>query len=221
MSRNKGTFTYSYNFEPVISGPLDARIKVSTINDLITKGTWSDVNNNIWLYTGMIVSVISDPDINNNGIYFLLDENLYNLSSSWLKISGVIPGSIDANGTTSEYFQLNNGSNGIILKDISGNLSINTYDGSLANLEVGGLLINGLPGCFGNDVTIHGDNSSKVFNVYHRLNTLSHSLNVYDSSSNEEIYPDIKRGLNADIITFGTAPNTQDSFDIVFMAHQN
>jgi hypothetical protein len=81
MSRNKGTFNFSANFEPLIKAPLDARAVVGSYTDLIDPSTWADGDGNIWLYKGAIVSVADDPS---SGIYFLSDENNYTDYNYWI-----------------------------------------------------------------------------------------------------------------------------------------
>ena len=42
MARNLGTFNFSANFEPLVEGPLDARMRVSNTSDLVTATTWNN-----------------------------------------------------------------------------------------------------------------------------------------------------------------------------------
>lgn len=91
MDRNKGTFNFSANFEPLNKAPLDARLVVATKAGLIDPSTWKDSSNLVWLYKGIVVSVTSDPSTDNNGIYFLTDETQYTNYSYWTKI-GASPG---------------------------------------------------------------------------------------------------------------------------------
>jgi hypothetical protein len=86
MSRNKGTFNFSANFEVLAKAPLDARLVVDRKENLITPSIWQDASNNVWLYKGIVVSVVSDPSTQNNGLYFLLDETQYTDYNFWLKI---------------------------------------------------------------------------------------------------------------------------------------
>lgn len=86
MSRNKGTFNFSANFEVLSKAPLDARLVVSNKGDLISPSIWQDASSNVWLYKGILVSVVSDPSTENNGLYFLLDETQYTNYNSWFKI---------------------------------------------------------------------------------------------------------------------------------------
>lgn len=85
MSRNKGTFNFSANFEPTLKEPLDSRQKVGTYADLTTAATWQDANGNIWLYDGIIVSVSNDSDTAKNGIYRLITASGYSNIANWKK----------------------------------------------------------------------------------------------------------------------------------------
>jgi hypothetical protein len=91
MSRNKGTFNFAANFEPLVKAPLDGRVVVGAKADLINPATWQDAGSNVWLFKGIIVSVTSDPSIDNNGLYFLTDETNYTNFSYWIKIGGITP----------------------------------------------------------------------------------------------------------------------------------
>lgn len=80
-----GIFNLSANYEPLISAPLDARTVVEFVSDLTNSTTWS-VDGSIYLYKGLMVAVVADTD-ENNGIYFLIDEEHYDNISNWLKIA--------------------------------------------------------------------------------------------------------------------------------------
>lgn len=111
MSRNKGTFNFAANFEPLVKAPLDGRIVVSTKADLINPVTWQDAGLNVWLFKGIVVSVVSDPVSDNNGLYFLTDETNYTNYAYWIKIAGITPsssiltfdGSITGNNITTSF----------------------------------------------------------------------------------------------------------------------
>jgi hypothetical protein len=90
MDRNKGTFNFSANFEVLDKAPLDARIVVGTKAGLIDPSTWKDTANLVWLYKGIVVSVVSDSSTN-NGIYFLTDETQYTNYDYWIKVGSAIP----------------------------------------------------------------------------------------------------------------------------------
>jgi hypothetical protein len=85
MSRNKGTFNFSANFEVVNKAPLDARQVVGSYADLTNPSTWIDSNSLIWLFNGAIVSVANDVSTTRNGIYFLSDANNYTNPLNWIK----------------------------------------------------------------------------------------------------------------------------------------
>ena len=79
MPRIPGTFNVSFNLEPQIKGPLDARTIVDSYADLtgFTAGNY--------LKNGFIVSVF-DTDITKRGVYQLIDENALGATSSWMFI---------------------------------------------------------------------------------------------------------------------------------------
>ena len=216
MARNKGTFTFATNFEPLLEAPLDARMRVSKRSDLITQSIWRDAESaSVWLYSGMLVSVVDDPDPVHNGLYFLADKNIYTDPSSWIQLGGP-SGTIDASGTSSISFQLNNKGYGVVLKDDNGNLSINTFDGSLATISTSGVYIDGLPASKGYEesLNIYGET---IFNVNHNMNTSNHSVTVYDELSNILSYPQVQRGLNTDIISFSSPLQLGESFKVIII----
>lgn len=88
MSRNKGTFNFSANFEPLLKAPLDARQVVGTFADLTDPSTWKDADELEWLYNGLIVGVGNDADPSLNGAYFLKDADNYTNALSWSKLGG-------------------------------------------------------------------------------------------------------------------------------------
>jgi len=216
MSRNKGTFNFAANFEPLVEAPLDARMRVSTKAELIRPDIWADANSNVWLYDGLLVSVVDDPSIANNGLYFLADKVNYISPVSWIHI-GSVSGTLDASGTSSVSFQLNNGGYGVVLTDTSGNLTVNTYDGSLATISVGGVYINGFDGAKGFDSTIQGNGVVTNFGVDHNLNTKRHIISMYDVITDIQIYPQNKRGLNTDTITFTSPPELGQDYNVIIV----
>lgn len=230
MSRDRGTFTFAANFEPLLRAPIDARQRVNTKADLTSPTTWDDGTGQYWLYAGMLVSVVSDSTPSNNGLYYLTNHMFFTDPNMWVKI-GV--GSIDASGTSSMTFQLNNGLAGVILKDASGNLEIrngtntayasikvNNVDASTLKIsDLNGLLyanagvVTSVPGAY--KQTIQGNDVSTVFNINHNLNTLRHSITVYDTSAGTEFYPSKVRGTTVDLITFSQPPPNGEQYDVV------
>ncbi|NJO89526.1 MAG: hypothetical protein HC831_11695 [Chloroflexia bacterium] len=128
MSRSTGTFNFAANFEVLTKAPLDARLVVDTKANLTSPEIWEDTNNNVWLFKGIVVSVVSDPSTSNNGLYFLTDETQYTDINYWLPIGVGV--SVDASGTTWATFQINQDEQGVILRDSSGNLEILSFDNS-------------------------------------------------------------------------------------------
>ncbi|HOS12713.1 MAG TPA: hypothetical protein PLI42_01820 [Candidatus Pacearchaeota archaeon] len=88
MARIKGLTGFSANLEPQIAGSLDAREVVQYYNDLTTSSTWQALDNNIYVYKGMKVLVIEDPDTSKNGLYYLKDLD-YSIENNWVKIGPV------------------------------------------------------------------------------------------------------------------------------------
>lgn len=90
MSRQRGIFNQSSNYEPLISAPLDARTVVTTRASLVTSATWLQAGNTTpYLYNGLLVAVTKDTPDSNNGLYMLIDAANYNVLSSWRKIADI------------------------------------------------------------------------------------------------------------------------------------
>lgn len=85
MARNKGLAPFSANFEPQIAAPLDARYVVDTVADLISSTIWTAHDSGIYTYKGMIVAVINDSTPENNGLYYLADDD-YTNAGNWIKV---------------------------------------------------------------------------------------------------------------------------------------
>lgn len=77
MARFKGTFEVPANYEPQKAAPFDARQLVESKSDLFLARTWQDTNGDMWIYTGMIVSVATDIEASYNGVYRLVDAAKY------------------------------------------------------------------------------------------------------------------------------------------------
>lgn len=90
MARYRGNFTVAANYEPHKAAPFDARALVETKADLIAASTWVQRNGSIWVYSGMIVSVSSDIEPKNNGVYVLTDAKNYHLEECWRKLADVV-----------------------------------------------------------------------------------------------------------------------------------
>lgn len=239
MARNKGTFNFAANFEVLNKAPLDARLVVDTKANLISPSIWQDPNSNVWLYKGIVISVVSDPSIENNGLYFLTDETQYTDYNYWLKINQIA--SSDPSGTSSVTFQLNNGNNGVVLRDTSGNLSIVTFDGSMyANLTAGNisassLKIDTLNGVlYAVDGSIYasagefplkaysailtGNDVTEAFVIDHSLNTLKQTITVYDNND-RVIYPELQRGVSSNIITFSQPIPSGTDYEVIILGY--
>ena len=86
--RIKGSVSVSTNYEPLISGPFDARTLVQYKSDLIKESTWKRLDGTMYIYNGMLVGVYKDT-IENNGYYILKDKTNFNLEKSWLKLADI------------------------------------------------------------------------------------------------------------------------------------
>jgi len=238
MARNRGTFPFSANFEVKTKSPLDARLKVDSLNDLTDVSIWKDSNNSVWLFNGIIVSVANDIDSTKNGVYFLKDEINYTNISSWEKIGSSsniwngldksVDGSIGLGGNflIDSSINLNNHSltftnndSSIIIIDGSsarygGDFSGNFTDRSLVDKGyVDNKFGEALKGYEG---TIVGDDITKAFSINHNLNTIKQAITVYDTNG-LVIYPDLQRGANTDIITFSSAPILNTIYYVVIL----
>lgn len=83
MARNKGTFSYSANYEVKMQAALDPRVMVEKKSELISKETWPYDGDTIYLYKGILVSVQEE-----NAIYMLTDMSKITSAdySGWLRV---------------------------------------------------------------------------------------------------------------------------------------
>lgn len=107
MARTRGIFNFSANLEVKKNAPLDARIVVDTILELTSTSTWEDSDNKVWLYNGIVVSVIE-----NNGLYMLTNYDpvdnatAYTEAENWVQLDATaakidIQDRLDSTSTTS------------------------------------------------------------------------------------------------------------------------
>lgn len=94
MARNRGTFNFSASLEPKKDSSLDARLVVNTYAELILPETWQDEAGSVWLYDGMIVSIVADTE-DKNGVYMLKDKTQYTSASNWVRIDASAAKQID------------------------------------------------------------------------------------------------------------------------------
>lgn len=230
MGRYKGTFDFTSSFEMLRAGPLDARIVVQEKSDLQSSLTWADGTGTIWLYTGIVVSVIADITPANNGLYFLLDAENYTNVNSWVKLGA---------GSVAIW-------NGLETTDNSIGLGGDLYQNTTLNLNNHELLIDGSLGLFkytkdnhenftsrsivdkgyvdnvvGNSIkgysgTFMGDGVSTSFIINHNLSTLNQSITVYEDDG-LMTYPDLERGLDTNVISFYGAPANGVVFSVVIL----
>lgn len=85
MARERGTFNFSASLEVKKQGALDSRLVIQTYAELLLASTWADTDSKIWLYDGMIVSVVNDTT-GKNGIYMLTNKDSYNVADSWKRV---------------------------------------------------------------------------------------------------------------------------------------
>lgn len=236
MGRTQGTFQTAFNFEVLTNAPLDARLRVSTKSDLTSSSTWL-IDNKLWLYKGMTVSVVDDPSADNNGLYFLQNDASYNYEDTWLKINQIAQ--TDVSGTDWVSFQINRDENGVILEDASGHLEIKTVSPNIyANLRAGKITIDHLKlddnstgvlyALDGSVSIIDGTKPLKAYNgdiqsngtatqffIDHSLNTYNQIITIYEN--NQVVYPDIVRGENIDVVSFSYAPSTGSNLKVVIL----
>ena len=85
MSKTKGIFNLSGNYEPLIAAPLDSRMVVQLKTDLTSETTWA-TEGAVYLFDGLITAVVGDSETN-NGIYELQDSENYTVEESWVKVA--------------------------------------------------------------------------------------------------------------------------------------
>lgn len=98
MARIRGTFNIGSNYESSVRRPFDARMLVTTFNDLTIKDNWylkepttGEVTTTCIAYNGMIVAVADKTDEHNSGLYMLYDKSSgktpdVELKDNWVKI---------------------------------------------------------------------------------------------------------------------------------------
>lgn len=117
MSRKKGLFEFSGNFDPLIDSALDARLIVDEIASLTDSDYWKASDGLVYTYKGMIVAVVDDPDSENNGIYVLLDDDYQDINN-WSKSGsgGVSTGGGSASASIESFLELDDVPNSYIGK---------------------------------------------------------------------------------------------------------
>lgn len=211
MSRNKGTFNFAANYEPLIKAPLDARMIVGSYTDLILASTWEDSDSNIWLYDGALVVVANDPSA---GIYWLKDSTNYTSYSSWEmagsgssidgSIYDYIDGSLAARDSSIDYLYTRtlvnkgdaSGAEVYVGEDASGNFALRSILGSGAALveQVGNNIVISLDASFAGEVNYGQNVGSGDVSIYYQklgdalqFRTLSGGSNISLDVSNNTI----------------------------------
>ena len=140
MARERGTFNFSANLEVKKQGALDSRLVVQTYAELVLETTWADSDNKVWLYDGMIVSVVNDQT-GKNGVYKLDNKDAYKSASSWTRIdaAGVVSTVIVDNLTSDSTTEALSANQGKVLKgeidDHVNNSNIHITSGDKVKLE--------------------------------------------------------------------------------------
>lgn len=133
MARNRGIFNFSANLEVKKNAPLDSRVVVGTLLELTETSTWADSDNKVWLYDGIVVSVLE-----NHGLYMLTNYDAvtaptaYTDSSNWVAVDASaaktdITDSLISTSTTSAL----SANQGKVLKD-----EIDTLKTSLSTVYI-------------------------------------------------------------------------------------
>lgn len=81
MAREKGSSIFASNLEVRKGAALDPRMVVGTRAELFLSETWPSEDGIIFLYNGLVVSVLEDQ-----GLYLLTDSDNYNTESAWIKL---------------------------------------------------------------------------------------------------------------------------------------
>ena len=89
MSRYRGVFNQSSNYEPLIAAPLDARTVVEFKSDLTNPTTWTIASSTPYLFSGLLVCVTNDLDASLNGLYILINADNYTSDDSWRKVADI------------------------------------------------------------------------------------------------------------------------------------
>jgi|AntAceMinimDraft_18_1070375.scaffolds.fasta_scaffold03032_3 hypothetical protein len=139
-----------------------------------------------------------------NTSYFGQNVTVYNYASTYQLAANII-GDIDIEGILGihgklivEQLQLDPSFNGVLIAN-NGDVSISIY-----------------PKTKTYDTSIYGDGSS-IFTINHNLGTFNHSITVYETSTENEIFPDKERGFNSDKLYFSTAPLSIDIYDVIIL----
>jgi len=202
MSRNRGIINSVLNYEILAKEPLDARNVVETKIDLTNPTTWIDSNNDVWLYNGILVSVVNDPITDNNGLYLLQDVSNYTLSSGWVKFSTGSSNVENVGSGTGLIYRDNSGGfinlrtltgSGSIDVSTMGDMIILSVDTSYAGVGTGLNIGIGDVSIFNNRVldylefrTIKG--SSDIIVKYYDANTITIDTSLSQDSSISNIY---------------------------------
>ena len=119
MSRQRGIFDFSGNYEPLIAAPLDARTVVDGKSELTQASTWTKAGNtHPFLFNGLLVAVTSDSVASDNGLYILIDADNYNVAESWRKIADIM----DIEALNERIDQITGGGGSAVQVESIGNL---------------------------------------------------------------------------------------------------
>lgn len=151
MARNRGIFNFSANLEVKKNAPLDSRVVVDTLIELTETSTWADSDNKVWLYDGIVVSVLE-----NHGLYMLTNYNAvtaptaYTDSANWVAVdASAAKTDVTDNLTSTSTTSALSANQGRVLKDNIDNLksslsavyiykgSVDTYDKLPTEVAIG------------------------------------------------------------------------------------
>jgi hypothetical protein len=170
MSRNKGTFDFSNNFEVRARSPLDAKQRVGTLSDLTSPTQWQSNTGDEWTYPGMIVSVYNDGV--NNGVYRLNAVD-YTIIGNWDKLGG--SGDISALSTALSN-EISNRAAGD--STLSTNLSSEVSTRSAADITLSSAISSEISSRSAGDSTLSSNLSSEVSSRSAGDSTLSSNLST-------------------------------------------
>ena len=199
MARNKGTFNFAANFEPLVKAPLDARMLVGGYTDLVDPSVWKDNDGLVWLFDGAIVVVASDPSA---GIYWLSDANTYTDYDSWKQVGAFDPSTlyayVDASLATRDL-SINDLYSKIDILDSSISYLINwntSQDASIVRIDAS------ITDLYSRDVSIGviniGDGSANIFAGFDSSNNIQlRTLTGSGAAIVSQVGDDIIIGLDA------------------------
>ena len=159
-------------------------------------------NGPFWYNTGSIVGTYFG-----NSNYYGHNLTILNYTDTYKKAVG-IQGNIDILGylgvhgkIIAEALKLDPSYNGVLIA-INGEVGVSAY-----------------PKTKNYDTSINGNGIDAMFQINHDLSTLKYLIGVYDTITQEEIFPDKIRGNNTSILNFITPPILGQSYDVIVLGY--